>query len=58
MENTILSWLFGLIGEFAKFGSWLTTDLPYIHLPPLAIFGFSGLVAIIGFKLLRLVVGG
>lgn len=58
MENTILNWLFGLVDEFAKFGAWLTSDLPYIHMPPLALFGFAGLVAIITFLLLRLVVGG
>lgn len=58
MENTLFQWLFNLIKEFAKFGNWLTEPLPYLNLPPLAVFGFVGFTALIGFLLLRLVVGG
>ena len=56
--STILEWLFTLIQEMAKFGSWLTTDLPYINLSPLALFSFTGLTILIGFLLVRLVIGG
>lgn len=58
MENTLFNWLLDLIKQFAKFGNWLTEPLPYLNVPPLAVFGFAGIVAIIGFLLLRLVIGG
>lgn len=57
MENNLFDWLLNLIQEFAKFGNWLTKDLPYINMPPLAIIGFTGLTAIIVFLLIRLVIG-
>lgn len=58
MEQTLIYWLLSLLTEFAKFGNWLTSPLPYINLSPLAVFSFSGLVIVIGFLLVRLVVGG
>lgn len=58
METTLINWLVSLITEFAKFGSWLTSPLPYINMPPLAVFGFTGLTALIVILLVRLVVGG
>lgn len=58
MENTLINWLLDLIKQFAKFGAWLTQPLPYINMPPLAILGFTGLTIIIGFLLVRLVIGG
>ena len=58
MEQTLFDWLLSLINEFSKFGSWLTMPLPYINLPPLAVFGFGGLTILIGIHLVRLFVGG
>ena len=58
MEQTLFNWLLNLITEFGKFGNWLTTPLEYINLPPLAIFGFSGLTLLIGIHLIRLFIGG
>lgn len=58
MVNTLINWLLSLVQEFAKFGTWLTTDLPYINISPLAIFSFTGITLILGFLLVRLVIGG
>ena len=58
MENTLFQWLFDMLGEFAKFGNWIVTPLPYLNVSPLALFGFGGITLLIGFLLVRLVVGG
>ena len=58
MEYTLFNWLLDLIGEFGKFGTWLTTNLPYINVSPLAIFSVGGLSLIISALLVRLFVGG
>lgn len=58
MENVLINWLLDLIKQFAQFGSWLTEPLPYINLAPLSILGFTGLTIVIGFLIVRLVVGG
>jgi len=57
MEN-LWHWVINLPLVFTQFFSWLTTDLPYINLSPLALFSFGGLTALIVFLLVRLVVGG
>jgi len=57
MEN-LWQWVINLPLVFTQFFSWLTTDLPYINLSPLALFSFGGLTALIVFLLVRLVVGG
>ena len=58
MDRTLFNWILSLPGEFAKFGSWLTTPLPNLNISPLAIFGLTGLTIIVGFLIVRLVVGG
>ena len=58
MVSTLWTWLSGLLTEFAKFGTWLTQPLPYINLAPIMIFSFTGITIILGFLLVRLVVGG
>lgn len=58
MVSTLINWLLSLITEFAKFGSWLTTDLPYINISPLGLFSFTGISLLLGFLLVRLVIGG
>lgn len=58
MENVLITWLLDLIREFAKFGTFLTQDLPYIGISPLSLFSFTGLTILIGFLLYRLVIGG
>ena len=58
MEYTLIDWLVGLIREFAKFGTWLTTNLPYLDITPLQLIGFTGLSVVIVFLIARLVVGG
>ena len=52
------SWVINLPLVFVDFFNWLTTDLPYINISPLALFTFGGLTVLIGFLLVRLVVGG
>lgn len=52
------SWVINLPLVFAQFFEWLTTDLPYLNISPLSLFTFSGLTILIGFLLVRLVVGG
>lgn len=58
MDNTLWQWLINLPLIFAEFYKWLTADLPYINLSPLALFSFGGLTALIVLLLVRLVVGG
>lgn len=58
MEQELVQWMYNLIFEFAKFGGWLTTPLDYINITPLEMFGYTGLLIIIGYLLVRLVVGG
>lgn len=57
MEN-LWNWVINLPLVFTEFLSWLTVDLPYINMSPLALFSVGGLTIIIGFLLVRLVVGG
>lgn len=52
------SWVINLPLVFAQFFEWLTTDLPYLNISPLSLFTFGGLTVLIGFLLVRLVVGG
>lgn len=52
------SWVINLPLVFVDFFNWLTTDLPYINMSPLSLFTFGGLTILIGFLLVRLVVGG
>lgn len=58
MEYELVNWLSNLIQSFLQFGSWLSTPLPYLNITPLALLGFTGLIVVIGFLLVRLVVGG
>lgn len=58
MFETLGSWLVELPQLFAKFGEWLTDPLPYINVSPLAVFSVAGVSVLLGFKLVRLVVGG
>ena len=53
-----LNFAYQLIKEFASFGEFLTTKLPYINITPLAIFSVTGISAILVFVVMRLVVGG
>ena len=57
MDKTMFNWLLNLVYEFAKFGNWLTTDLKYINMSPLALISFTGLTLIITFLALRLFIG-
>lgn len=54
----LFNWLLGLTNNFSQFLTWLTTTLPYLNLSPLDVISFNGLILVIGFLLLRLVVGG
>lgn len=58
MEYELINWLSNLIQSFLQFGNWLTSPLEYINLTPLELIGFTGLIVVIGFLLVRLVVGG
>lgn len=56
--DTLFNFLLGLVNTFAQFTTWLTTDLPVLNMAPLAIFSFTGLTIILGYHVVRLVVGG
>ena len=56
--ETLWNWVINLPLVFVEFFKWLTTDLPYLNMTPLALFTFGGLTILIGFLLVRLVVGG
>lgn len=56
--DSLWNWLINLPLEFAKFGAWLTEDLPYINMSPLVVFSFTGLTVLVVILLVRLVVGG
>ena len=58
MVTQLIEWLMNLLREFAKFGQWLVTPLPYLDIAPLALFSFAGLTALVVILLVRLVVGG
>lgn len=53
-----INWSQTLITEFAKFGQWLTTPIAYLNgFTPLSLFSVGGLTLVIGFLIIRLVVG-
>ena len=52
------NWLMRLPTEFKYFFDFVLKPLPYINIPPLYIVGFIGLSAILGFIVIRLVIGG
>jgi len=54
----LFDWLLNLPLVFIQFFGWLTTDLPYINMSPLAIFSFGGITILIGILLVRLFIGG
>ena len=58
MLQSLVSWLFGLFEQFSLLGTWLTTDLPHIDLAPLELISYAGITFIIGFLIVRLVIGG
>lgn len=47
------SWATELVKGFSEAGTWLTTNLPVINLPPLAIIGFGGLTAFIAIAVVK-----
>lgn len=56
--ETLWQWTLNLPLAFTEFFAWLTEPLPYLDMPPLALFSIGGLTILIGFLLVRLVVGG
>lgn len=58
MTATLFNWLLNLTNVFAQFATWLTAPLPYLNMSPLDVISFNGLVLVLGFVVLRLVVGG
>ena len=58
MDNVLFNWLLEVTQDLATLGTWLTTPLPYINASPLAMFTPPVLTALIGWHLLRLIVGG
>lgn len=56
--SELFNFFLGLVNTFAQFTTWLTTDLPYINMAPLALFSFTGITILIGYHVVRLVVGG
>lgn len=55
---TLFDFFLNLVNVFAQFTTWLTTDLPYLNMAPLALFSFTGITLVLGFHIVRLVVGG
>lgn len=51
-------WVVELPLTFSGFFEWLTQPLPYLEIPPLALFSVAGVTILVGFLLVRLVVGG
>lgn len=58
MVNTLWTWITGLITEFSKLGTYLTWQVPYINMSLLGILSVGGIIAILGFLVVRLVIGG
>lgn len=54
----LINWVINLPLAFSTFLAWLTTPLPYINISPLSIFSLGGISLLVGFLLLRLVIGG
>lgn len=57
MAGELWKWVLQLPRGFAAFGTWLVTPLDYINVAPLALFGVGAIALIVGFKVVRLVVG-
>lgn len=57
MAGELWKWVLQLPRGFAAFGTWLVTPLDYINVAPLALFGVGAIAVIVGFKVVRLVVG-
>lgn len=58
MLGTLFNWLLNLTNVFAQFLTWFTQPLPYLNLAPLELFSFGGITLVLGFVIVRLVVGG
>lgn len=56
--SIIFDFFLGLVNSFAQSLTWLTTTLPVINLSPLDLLTFNGIVVVIGFLVVRLVIGG
>lgn len=54
----LFNWLLGLTNTFSQFLTWLTSTLPLLNMSPLDVISFSGLTAVLGFVIVRLVIGG
>lgn len=57
MENTIFQFILDFIVTLTQFGSWLSTDLPGLGISPLGLFTFGGITVLVGFLVVRLVIG-
>lgn len=54
MVTGLLDFMFGFIKNIGDFGSWLTTPIEGINIPPLAFFGIGGFVLIFGLWIFKL----
>lgn len=60
MASTIFQFFLDIPKQLAPFTTWLFTDLPYINIAPIALFGIGGFTAILVLHLIHLVnvIGG
>lgn len=54
----LLKWLINLPQQFIDLWSWLSADLPYIHMSPLMLLSAGGIITVVGLLAFRLVMGG
>lgn len=55
MVNQIWSFIIDIPKQLAPFTEWLFTELPYVHIAPIALFGIGGFTIILTFHLIHLV---
>lgn len=58
MDSYLFNWILDVVNEIAKFGTWLLQPLPTLNMSPLSLFTFTGVGILLGFHLIRLVIGG
>lgn len=58
MENTLFQWILNFTREISNVGNWLITPLDYLNISPLGLFTVSGLSIVVGWHVVRLLIGG
>lgn len=60
MADSIWSFIMNVPQQLAPFTTWLFSELPYVHIAPIALFGIGGFTVILTLHLVHLVnlIGG